>query len=560
MNIFTKLSIRKKIYTGYMIPSIIVVFTLGSILLHSSKLKRELLVLEDTEMVLYTAAKDLRYHAAQVQQWLTDISATRSLDGLNDGFDQAENHAVLAYEQMDTLAAVFGNAGMTAKVSEIREIRSHFIEYYNVGKLMAQAYIDKGPSGGNQMMAAFDEKASSLIESLVPTVDEIEVNFVQHMSDAYGGIKQMTFNIWIYCGLAILIGLFFMIMLAEVIARPIRHAVTGLTDIAEGDGDLSHRLEVEGTDETAKLAIAFNKFVENMQKIITELMKQIEDVNSSSSALKDASQALDDINHEISGKTEKTVNVSAALLSNMLEVTAESQEMTENVNSVASGLEEMSATIHEVASSCAHETELATRADEKTKSTQLVISELAKAAGSIGSVVELIKSIADQTNLLALNATIEAASAGEAGKGFAVVANEVKELSKQTTDATFRITSQVDDIQKQTKISIESISDVLEAIGSVLDSSNTISAAVEEQSATVTELSKSMANIANGLSDVSGRVEESSVESRGVSENMGLISVEVEKSSIHTRDIFQNAGHLNEVAENLKTIVDRFQV
>ncbi len=120
------------------------------------------------------------------------------------------------------------------------------------------------------------------------------------------------------------------------------------------------------------------------------------------------------------------------------------------------------------------------------------MDKLGAAAKSIGKVVEVINDIADQTNLLALNATIEVASAGEAGKRFAVVANEVKELAKQTAQATQEIQKQVEDMQTNTESAIKAIDSVSKVIEEVNEISQTIVSAVEEQSATVNEISRNV--------------------------------------------------------------------
>ena len=127
-------------------------------------------------------------------------------------------------------------------------------------------------------------------------------------------------------------------------------------------------------------------------------------------------------------------------------------------------------------------------------------------SAEIGNVIKVITSIAQQTNLLALNATIEAARAGEAGKGFAVVANEVKELAKQTAKATEDISRKIEAIQGDTKGAVEAIAQIGTIINQINDIQNTIASAVEEQTATTSEISRNVAEAAKGSSEIAQNI------------------------------------------------------
>jgi methyl-accepting chemotaxis protein len=134
------------------------------------------------------------------------------------------------------------------------------------------------------------------------------------------------------------------------------------------------------------------------------------------------------------------------------------------------------------------------------------VSELVKAAGRIGDVVELISNIAGQTNLLALNATIEAARAGDAGRGFAVVASEVKALAEQTAKATGEISLQISGIQSATQESVGAIREIGDTIGRMSEISSTIASAVEEQGAATREISRNVQQAAQGTVQVSSNI------------------------------------------------------
>ncbi|WP_308442113.1 methyl-accepting chemotaxis protein, partial [Planosporangium flavigriseum] len=130
------------------------------------------------------------------------------------------------------------------------------------------------------------------------------------------------------------------------------------------------------------------------------------------------------------------------------------------------------------------------------------VGRLGESSVEIGNVVKMITSIAEQTNLLALNATIEAARAGEAGKGFAVVATEVKDLAQETAKATEDISRRVQSIQTDSTAAVEAIAHIAEVIGQINSFQETIASAVEEQSATTSEMSRNVAEAATGATEI----------------------------------------------------------
>jgi methyl-accepting chemotaxis protein len=187
-------------------------------------------------------------------------------------------------------------------------------------------------------------------------------------------------------------------------------------------------------------------------------------------------------------------------------VAAASEEASTNVQSVASATEEMASSVNEISRQVQESATIASQAVDQARKTNDRVGELAKAAGRIGDVVELINTIAGQTNLLALNATIEAARAGEAGRGFAVVASEVKALAEQTAKATGEISAHINGIQAATQESVSAIREIGETIGRMSEISSTIASAVEEQGAATQEISRNVQQAAQGTMQVSANI------------------------------------------------------
>jgi methyl-accepting chemotaxis protein len=174
---------------------------------------------------------------------------------------------------------------------------------------------------------------------------------------------------------------------------------------------------------------------------------------------------------------------------NILQITGESEKM---VLSVSTAVEELSVTITEIHKNTSDAASVSRQADQEARNTTAVMKDLAKVADRIGTIVDLINAIAKRTNLLALNASIEAASAGEAGRGFAVVAGEIKNLAGQTSEATDRITEQIQTVQEKTLNSVAGIETIAKTIELLNEVNAGIASSLAQQDATVQEISSHM--------------------------------------------------------------------
>ena len=187
-------------------------------------------------------------------------------------------------------------------------------------------------------------------------------------------------------------------------------------------------------------------------------------------------------------------------------VAAAAEQVTLNVQTVSSGSEELGASIREIAQNAQNAAQVVAEAVEVADATNRTVSKLGDSSAEIGNVVKVITSIAEQTNLLALNATIEAARAGDAGRGFAVVANEVKDLAQETARATDDIAARVQAIQADTAGAVIAIGEIATIIARISDYQNVIAAAVEEQTATTTEMNRNVNEAAGRSSEIATNI------------------------------------------------------
>jgi methyl-accepting chemotaxis protein len=188
------------------------------------------------------------------------------------------------------------------------------------------------------------------------------------------------------------------------------------------------------------------------------------------------------------------------------------------------------------------------------------MDRLGTSSKEIGKVIEVINDIADRTNLLALNATIEAASAGEAGKGFAVVANEVKELAKQTAQATDQISRQIEEMQNNPGSAVKAIEDITAIIEEINVISHTIVAAVEEQSATVNEIAKSVGGASQAATEIAKNVGESAKGLVEISSNIQGVNTAATDTSNGVGQLKESIQDMGDLVSGLQKVLGQFKV
>jgi methyl-accepting chemotaxis protein len=326
------------------------------------------------------------------------------------------------------------------------------------------------------------------------------------------------------------------VQIARSIVRPLRRARDAMRDIAEGDGDLTQRLDEGGDDELAELSRGFNHFLASLRDLVRQLGASSGALSTSAESLTGASHqmaesarliqartgttssAMGDVRQRVaslasgSEATSTEVHHVAAttqqLSSNARTVEQGTQEATQRIDAVAVAMEELSASFKEVARSAASSATASRGSQERIAAAGDQMRNLQRAAAEISSVVDLIHKVAAQTNLLALNATIEAASAGEAGRGFAVVAGEVKALALQTAKATEDITRQVSRMRELTDASGAMMGEIQGLSQEVNRLTDTIAAAAEEQTVTLQELAMNLGSGAQAVQEISRGVSE----------------------------------------------------
>jgi len=398
--------------------------------------------------------------------------------------------------------------------------------------------------------------------------------------------KASSENLWqsVIMGIvALLAGVIFSLWVVRQITNSISTMNNVMKDIAEGEGDLTTRITTTSKDELGELAGWFNQFLEKMQTTVRDIIENANILGVSSEEMSAVATAMASSSEAMSLKTNEVVGQTGQITSDINDVASSSEEATTNVNSVSSAveemsatlnqvsetattvsentntiavaLEEMSATINEVTKNTEHAANVSKTAADKAKVTQELMINLGESAESVGKVVQVIDEIAEKTNLLALNASIEAARAGDAGKGFNVVANEVKDLSKQTAEATQNIVEQIEEMQGNTQKSIKAITEITEIINELNSVNLTIAGAVEEQSVTTNEVSQTTMDAASSLEQVSGNVSEVSRAANEIAGNSGAMANLIQSISDTAVNTAHGATQVSSGTEELRIAV-----
>jgi methyl-accepting chemotaxis protein len=349
-------------------------------------------------------------------------------------------------------------------------------------------------------------------------------------------------------------------LFANSLVKPILNLSARLRDIAEGEGDLTLRLEVTNKDEMGELARWFNAFIEKLQKMMTEIAGNAGVINGSSEDFSGLSKQMSSGANEIASNINGIAASAEQMSTSIASVAGAMEQTATNVHAMAASVEEMTNTINEIARNSETARQITQDAVSTANRSSERIGHLGTAAREISKVTEAITEISEQTNLLALNATIEAARAGEAGKGFAVVANEIKELARQTAKATLDIKEKIESIQGVSSDAVSDISGILNIIRDVNDVVGTIATAVEEQSISAREISSNVSQAAGGIQEVNQNLANGNSVAQVIATDIAAVNMATERMSAQSDQVNTRAGQMGALADQLKTMVGRFKV
>ena len=349
-------------------------------------------------------------------------------------------------------------------------------------------------------------------------------------------------------------------LVRKFVGIPLGQFIGFLRLFEKDEGDLTRRIPVKTKDEIGELAKTFNLFVGKIQKMVKNVAVNIKTLGNSASSLSSISGQMTSSAEQTSSKANAVASAAEEMKSNINSVVSAAEQASTNVSTVAASTEQMAAVIGEIAQNTEKASAVTEEAVSKAKSASGRVDELGKSAIEIGKVTETIIEISEQIKLLALNATIEAARAGEAGKGFAVVANEIKELARQTADATEQIKTKIDDVQNSTKGTVTEIGEISKVINDVNEIVSIIAAAMDDQLLTTGEIAKNVSHATDGIRDVTENITESSRLASEVARDISEVNKAAGEMSNSSSQVDISAGELTNLAEQINEMLAKFKV
>ncbi|MEZ8698716.1 methyl-accepting chemotaxis protein [Vibrio lentus] len=357
---------------------------------------------------------------------------------------------------------------------------------------------------------ALDAEFAIIREQLRSVRSLIEAKQIELRKQANESIESSKMIIEIGMGVAILAAIFALWLSNRFIVKPIQNVEKAMAEIASGDGDLSQRMNVEGSDEIARLSSAFNQFVGKIHVTIEQVIITSNAVRAEMENIKSLTQGV----AEFSSNQQKESEVVAAAVH---EMQATSEAVSGNALEAASASNTANREVESADKTLGLTVSSIERLAHDIENASGVVHELDSDVKNIASILGVIRGIAEQTNLLALNAAIEAARAGEQGRGFAVVADEVRALASKTQDSTGEIQSMIERLEvgakqavgvmNESKVSGEktivqagtaasSLSEIRNSIGMMNEMNTQIATAASQQSQVSEEVNKNVQRIA----------------------------------------------------------------
>jgi methyl-accepting chemotaxis protein len=486
---------------------------------------------------------ELQLNVIQIQQWLTDVSATRAAEGFDDGFGEAEEYYKKANIVLERLIAMHAKLGEDALVNELKSFKDDMQAYYNIGVKMAHEYVEFGPERGNILMSELDPFAAKLTTSLDAWIDEHKKETAINDQE----IANELSNFQLENLLSSLFLLAVVILAGAMIDMPLRNIKiidAYLKHIA--NLDFTTQIKLNGKNEIAMIAQNVSKVINVIKDFIAEAKTSSTENASISHQLATTStivgQKVEDVMSIVSSTTKKANAITEDIKISVNEANQSRENTIVANNHLDEAAKEVVRLTSDVQETANIEAELAVKIDQ-----------LSVEAGQVKEILNVIADIADQTNLLALNAAIEAARAGEHGRGFAVVADEVRKLAERTQKSLV-------DIQATINVIVQSVMDASQQMNknsqSIQELAN-VSSGVESNIDRTLQLMK---EATKATEKTVKDFEKTALLINNMNEDVNSANTIVASNARSVEEIAAAAEHLNSMTENLNHKMEQFRV
>ncbi len=353
---------------------------------------------------------------------------------------------------------------------------------------------------------------------------------------------------WLIAAIAAALAVVFAVVgasFASVIVRPIRGVANGLQEIAEGEGDLTRKLSVQGKDETATLASWFNQFLGMIAQLVQRIGSASSDLQT---AAADTSEVAQNMN-EAAGRQRQAVELVSTAFNEMV---ATANEVARSCSQAASSADEGYRDVHDGQHHIGEATGSVMKLSEDLQQSTQTMQALEQDSKNINTILDTIRSIAEQTNLLALNAAIEAARAGDQGRGFAVVADEVRALARRTADSTGEIDSLLGNLARRTQ-------EVTQQMQSSLQVSHTSVERIQQARDSFDKIRNSVDSIRDQNTQIATAAEEQHQVAEDINRHIAQIHADAQLVEEFAHSAQTGSGRLTDISGQLKGLVGRFK-
>jgi len=454
-------------------------------------------------------------------------------------YDNALQSASQAKEQ---LQSVITDAKSDGPKKNAQTALTQLATYLDAAKLVHES-SRRAEYLRNEGMDVVGPKIAATVNSLRA---ELEKSATALEDAAIKSASQATTMLIVGSLIASVIGVLSAFLIARTVLKPLRTVIDRLRDIAEGEADLTKRVDETRKDELGELGKWFNVFVKNMQQILTDVRGASNQVAAAATEIAASSEEMARGMEQQSGQVTQIGSAVAEMSSSVIEVAKKSSQASEQATKAGQQATE--------GGSVVEQTVVGMQAiNEAVSAGAVSVTELGKRGEQIGEIIKVINDIADQTNLLALNAAIEAARAGEHGRGFAVVADEVRKLAERTTKATEEVAGSIRAIQDETRTAVEGMTTGTQQVEVGVEKANAAGVTLKGIVASANE-------VASMIQSIAAASEQQSSASEQISRSLESISSVTREATAGASQAAQASTELSSKAEQLRSMVARFKL